>query len=206
MGQNKAIKGASFSLKLILLGTLSGCSIYDENYMMRVATPPNYDEINQYVKEWNEAKPTVARLSELEHDLALIIKQVDDKLSAITNHSTQHANKFDAEAQTANTVSMPPLSGEANDVDSMRQNYAAHLAFFLKEDSARGGWLVLKRRYPEILDGLTPVVKKVVRNQQIIYSLRVGPFDGEAGATEICSIFNHYKYKCEPSEFNGNTI
>lgn len=206
MGQKKAIKGASLSLKIMLLSTLSGCSIYDENYMMRVATPPNYDEINQYVKEWNEAKPTVARLSVLEHDLALIIKQVDDKLSALTNHSSQHANNIHAGISNGDSASMPLLPDEANNVDSIRQNYAAHLAFFLKEDSARGGWLVLKRRYPEILEGLTPVVKKVIRNQQTIYSLRVGPFDGEVGANEICSIFNHYKYKCEPSEFNGNTI
>jgi hypothetical protein len=215
MGQNISVKGFKFTLTWILLSTLTGCSIYDENYMMRVATPPNYDEINQYVEDWKDTNEKVERLSDLESDLALVIAEVG-KLSSLKNVPLQYeepqTREFEeVEYDNINRVnsvvkntSMPPLPYEATNVDSIRQTYAAHLAFYLRKDSAQVGWRVLKKSYPEILNGLTPVVKKIVRNQQTIYSLRVGPFVNEDGAKEMCSIFNHYKYKCEPMDFSGN--
>ena len=204
MGKSMSITGFNFTIILIILNTLSGCSIYDENYMMRVATPPEYEEINKYVEEWKEAKPKVERISIIEHDLALMIEEVD-KLSMLKNEPTEQVLDY-AKSADGNRAHIPQLPYEATNVDLTGQYFAAHLAFFLKEDSARGGWLVLKKRYPEVLNGLTPVVQKVIRNQQTIYSLRVGPFDGEVGAKEICSVFNHYKYICKQANFSGNAI
>ena len=218
MGQSMSIKGFKFTLTLMLLSTLSGCSVFDENNVNSDGGPQpaelNYDEINQYLKESEDAKPKVERLSLLQDDLALIIKEVG-KLSNLKSVPPQYGNQqvtdlieaadddFDAVDSTA---IIAPLPKEATSVDAIRQNHAAHLAFFLKEDSAQVGWSILKKRYPEILNNLTPVVKKVVRNQQTIYSLRVGPFDKEVGAKVICYIFSHYKYKCKPTDFSGNTI
>jgi hypothetical protein len=211
MGQKMSIKGLNFTLTLVLLGSLSGCSIFDGNNAEGDGDSPsaelNYDEINEYVKEWEEAKPKVERLSALEHDLALIIKEVG-KLSTLKSLPPQYANQLVTdfvEAEYDNFNAVDEIK-EATDVEVVRQTYAAHLAFFLKEGSAQVGWNVLKRRYPEILNNLTPVVKKVVRNQQTIYSLRVGPFDKEVGAKEVCYLFSYYKYQCEPTDFSGNAI
>lgn len=230
MRHNMSIKCINFTFILLLLGTLSGCSVFDGNSVNSVnsvdsvdseerlkTTELNYDEINQYVKEWEDAKPKVERLSLLEHDLALIIEEVG-KLSKLNNLPPEYADQqvtdiieaeydnFDTVDSIANTVHSPSQSNGATNVDARRQVYAAHLAFFLKEDSAQVGWNVLKKRYPEILNNLTPVVKEVIRNQQTIFSLRVGPFDKEVGAKVVCYILSHYKYKCEPTDYSGNTI
>jgi hypothetical protein len=211
MGHKMSIKGLNFTLTLVLLSCLFGCSIFDGNNENVDGDSPsaklNYDEINQYVKEWEEAKPKVERLSALEYDLALIIKEVG-KLTTLKSLPPQYADQqmtdfVEAEYDNFNAVD---ATKEATDVEVIRQTYAAHLAFFLKEGSAQVGWSVLKRRYPEILNNLTPVIKKVVRNKQTIYSLRVGPFDKEVGAKEVCYIFIYYKYQCEPTDFSGNAI
>lgn len=197
MIQSMSIKDLNYTLILIMLSTLSACSVFDDNYMMRVAPPEHYDELNEYIEEWKEAKPKVERISTIEYDLALIIDEVDE-LSKLKNLPFEYVDD--------NRSQMPKLPEEAKTVDLARHVFAAHLAFFLKEESAKGGWQVIKRRYPEILDGLTPVVKKIVRNEQTIYSLRVGPFELETEAHQICSIMNRHKYMCEQTTFSGITI
>lgn len=196
------------------MNTLVGCSIFDSNDLTSAPEELNYDELNQYVKEWEEAKPKVERLSALEYDLALIIKEVG-KLSTLKNLPPQYANQQETDLIQAEYESYgivePQKDGkapeeEATNGEVIRQTYAAHLAFFMREDSARFGWSVLKKRYPEIFSNLTPVVKKITREEQTIYSLRVGPFNKEASAEKLCFLLSYHKYQCELSDFSGNTI
>jgi spore coat protein CotF len=218
MHQHKVIRCFNFSLTALLLGPMFSCSTFNDKFVKSDPTQQhselNYNAINQYVKEWEEAKPKVERLGELEHDLALIIKEVG-KLSTIKNMPPQFAQQqvtdyiqaeyddIEIDNSTFNNAQLPE---ETTNSDSKRQIYATHLAFFLKEDNAKVGWNILKKRYPQILDGLTPVVEKINRHQQTIFSLRVGPFDKEENAKIICSIFSQYKYKCDVTDFSGNSI
>lgn len=218
MRKNILIKSFNFKLTVLLLSILSGCSVFDQNNPMTNTdtsqTQLNYEEINQYVKEWEAAKPKVERLTDLEHDLALIIKEVG-KLSTLKNAPQQFADQqgtdfieaeYDDDDVADSATNLDQLSSDGTNVDSKRQIYAAHLALFLQKESASAGWNILKMRYPKILQGLTPVVKKVVRNQQTVYSLRVGPFDRQDSADLVCNIFSRYKYKCKTTAFSGKAI
>jgi len=218
MRKNILIKWLNFTLTVLLLNILSGCSVLDQFSVASDSDEPqaeiDYDQINQYVKEWEEAKPKVERLSDLEHDLALIIKEVG-KLSSLKSAPPQFADQqltdfieaeYEDDDATDSATNIAESSPDETNMESDRQVYAAHLALFLQEDSARAGWNVLKMRYPKVLRGLTPVVKKVTRNQMAIYSLRVGPFEKQDSADLVCNIFSRYKYKCETTDFSGKAI
>lgn len=216
MRQDISNKSSCYCLLVILLGALGGCSIFsdDKKGDEQQDLALNHRQINQYVKEWKDAKPKVERLTALEQDLALIIKEVG-KLSTIKGLPPQYANQqltdivrdeYNIDNSVVSAGKQSLLPSKAKNDKPQRQLYAAHLALFLQEDSARIGWSVISQRYPEILNGLTPVVKKVNRNKQTIYSLRVGPFSERDTADSICNILSRYKYRCEATIFSGNPI
>jgi len=203
-------KSVSFSVGICLLAALSSCGVFDGNKLtqdnIKETEELNYNEINQYVNEWKDAKPGLQRLTELENDLALIIKEVS-KSSTLKNLPQQYSDKqitdlVQAEYGNMEASSQPVLIEDGKE----RQYFAAQLALFLREDSARVGWTRLLNKYPNILSGLTPLVEKSVGQHQSLYSLRVGPFTKEETAALLCSIFNQYKFKCRTTPFAGYQI
>jgi hypothetical protein len=186
-----------FILGLVLMYCFSGCSSLFQGEPEQPAEP-TFDELNQYISDWNETKLKVDRLSAIEDDLMLIIKEVG-KSSRLKNMPPEYSNK-----QITDYIE---AEYDSNDVISPnRQYYAAHLGLFLRKDSAIVGWDTLRTRHPKIFNRLSPLVKVIKRSDQLLYSLRVGPFDDIETINLVCDVFVKYKYKCESAKFEGDAI
>jgi hypothetical protein len=202
----------SYILGLIIITSFTGCAgLFDNGGGHPVEQPAEVgiDELNQYLKDWEETKLKVDRLVKIEDDLALIVQEVS-KSSKLKNMPPEYSNKkitdfIEAEYENVDSDGVD-LPEDSLNLGSKRQYYAAHLGLFLRKDNARIGWEILQRRYPKIFDQLTPLVKEIKRSDQIIYSLRVGPFDDLETSNLLCDIFVKYKYRCESTEFNGEAI
>jgi hypothetical protein len=167
------------------------------------------EDFNQYIKSWSDTKLKVDRLVEIEDDLALIIQEVSksSKLQEMPpKYSNQKVTDFIEAEYEENEQDGAKSPEVVSNVDSKRQYYAAHLGLFLRKDNAKIGWGVLQHRYPKIFNQLTPLVKEIDRSNQVLYSLRVGPFEDFETSNLVCNIFVKYKYRCKPTQFIGDEI
>ena len=205
----------SFILGLIIVTSFTGCAgLFNYDAGLQDETPSDQatektaeltdEELNKYNEEWEDIKLKVERLVKIEDDLALIMQEVG-KSSDLKNMPPEYGNKtatdfIEAEYDDAE------LPVESLNMEPKRQYYAANLGLFLRKDNAKMGWKMLQHRYPKIFNQLTPLVKEIKRSDQVIYSLIVGPFDDLETSNLVCNIFVQYKYKCEPTEYNGEEI
>ncbi|MEQ9491230.1 MAG: SPOR domain-containing protein [Alphaproteobacteria bacterium] len=65
--------------------------------------------------------------------------------------------------------------------------YGLHLASYKAESSVDTGWAQLKRQLSGLIDGLSPVVKRVdLGSKGIFYRLHAGPVENQTAAAEMC--------------------
>jgi len=195
-------------LGLFLILSITSCAgLFDNEVEQPVKL--SHEEFNQYIKHWEETKIKVDRLVEIEDDLALIIQEVG-KSSKLKDLPPEYSNfkvtdfiEAEYEKSELHGVKSPEVG---LNMPSKRQFYAAHLGLFLRKDNAIMGWKTLQQRFPKIFNQLTPLVKEIKRSDQVLYSLRAGPFDDVETSNLVCDVFIKYQYKCKSAEFEGDAI
>ncbi|WP_165907395.1 SPOR domain-containing protein [Rheinheimera sp. D18] len=177
-------------------------------------------EIKQYLLEWQEAKPGIARLTELESDLAFLIAEVN-KMSDLNSTPEKYAAEGNNVVNGDNVIvaKMVPPSDEAVAVEAetrpvepaqhnmpLSTEYAVHVASFLKPKSANFGWYVIQQEYPTLMQGLIPKLQQIKQRNQQLYSLRVGPFLTNQQAYNACNLLKRKNYQCQLTTFDGITL
>ncbi|MCV2885903.1 SPOR domain-containing protein [Aestuariibacter sp. AA17] len=190
-------------LILFAVFSLSGCAAF-ETIQFTNTESENTNEISDadietVVKEWQETKSDIQRISALEQDMALIVEEMN-KLAKLGHLPPSIASEkpvdfveADKEEETfleENTTSIPVRTA------SERQGFAVHIALFLNTKSAERGWQVIQKRYPALFNGITPYVSKVQGKRRTMYSLRVGPYKRKAHAITVCAALMQNRYRC----------
>ncbi|WP_100641938.1 hypothetical protein [Alteromonas facilis] len=205
----------SIATVVLFSALLAACSS-NPFYTITSATSSNDENQTNRMEELQESIAKIERLGALESDLALIIEEIS-KQSKLKNLPPQYA------AMKGTDVLESDLSGEdqgytqfasdnqalpfAADNDmSARQQYAVHLAYFLRSGTARSKWNNIKLQLPEISKFLAPVIAKVDMGEQTLYSLRLGPLEYPETAGKLCAYLAKQKYHCETVEYNGESI
>ncbi|GAB2915825.1 hypothetical protein GCM10027181_13510 [Rheinheimera gaetbuli] len=171
-------------------------------------------DVQQYLQEWQAAKPSIARLAELESDLAFLIAEVS-QMSDLSNVPEKYADSevIATDNVIVSSIEQAPVAWEVTselepellDVKTS-EDYAVHLANFIKPRSAQFGWYVVQQEFPQLLNGLYPKLLPVSNTRQQLYSLRVGPFNRNTDAERACNLLKLRNYKCETTRFNGDEL
>lgn len=188
------------------------------------------ETLRQYVMEWQEAKPGIDRLNMLESDLAFLIEEIN-RLSELNTAPEPYAEPVDNQVLVADTEPQnapEPIKqvmgdnmhdtsqhdqqahqtyssdGEIN--STAGANTGLHLASFLKPQSAQFGWYLIQRRDGNLLEGLSARLEKIEKSRQILYSLKVGPFNSAEQAQTLCQRLKARQYLCQVGDFNGQAL
>ncbi|WP_102795094.1 SPOR domain-containing protein [Bowmanella denitrificans] len=192
------------------------------------------ETLRQYVMEWQEAKPGIDRLNMLESDLAFLIEEIN-RLSELNTAPEPYAEPVDNQVLVADVepYSAPEPVEQGMAVNSLpdrapaslhdqqaHQTYSSdgeinstagantglHLASFLKPQSAQFGWYLIQRRDGNLLEGLSARLEKIEKSRQILYSLKVGPFNSAEQAQTLCQRLKARQYLCQVGDFNGQAL
>lgn len=184
-------------------------------------------DVVKFVEEWQQAKPGIERLTELEADLAFLIAEVskmsdlntapqryaDDALQPDTDLVENGDNVIVAtmagtSAGESAAATEPAASTTEETLVSAApsSDYGLHLASFLKPYSAKFGWYLVNKEYPSLFAGLNPKLQLIQKPNQTLYSLRVGPFASEAQAKRACIKLQQRNYRCQPADFSGEPL
>lgn len=225
------------SLLVVIVITVGGCANYNKSATAMAGDNTNSTgltdtEIKQYLLEWQEAKPGITRLTELESDLAFLIAEVS-KMSDLNSAPDKYVVEGDKVGNGDNVIvakMVPPnddavaakmesLNDEVAAVEvvpklvepfqnklPLSTEYAVHIASFLKPKSANFGWYVIQQEYPALMQGLIPKLQQIKRKSQQLYSLRVGPFLTNQQAYSACNALKRKNYQCQLTTFDGTTL
>lgn len=81
---------------------------------------------------------------------------------------------------------LPPAAGA----------FAVQIASLGSEAAARARWSDLKRRFPDLLGGLSLSVDRTASENGAQYRLRVGPLPDRAAAKRLCDRLNEREIGC----------
>ena len=78
-----------------------------------------------------------------------------------------------------------------------------HLSSYRSEKAANEGWATLKRSHAKLLGGLKSSVERVdIKGKGVFFRLKVGPFDSDAKARDMCRQLKGRRQYCEPTKVN----
>ncbi|MDC8829768.1 hypothetical protein [Alteromonas gilva] len=191
------------------------------------------EEVTVFIQEWQNVKPQINELAALKADLAIILAEVN-RQSELTNLPPQYAGQlqvdhieaeeddylldeaFESDPSTVaeegddisddaseGGMSMPAEEGNAQ---LQRQPYAAHLAYFISLPAARQGWSRVTRQFPALQGAVQVKVFTERMGEQMLHSLRIGPFETEMASNRVCQVFKTLNFKCRAVMFEGEDI
>lgn len=83
--------------------------------------------------------------------------------------------------------------------------YGVHVSSFKQESFLTKAWDDVAKKYPFICNK-GAVVKQVAVQNQVFYSLRVGPYDTKLGAKAFCQQVRQNKQYCRVTDFSGEAL
>lgn len=177
-----------------------------------------------WLAEAAQATPELrAKIAELEEQIALLMAD-NQRLDVL------EANRRDLEAEnkrlsqtlnisravapaapSADSQAVEPAAA-ADAVDAVDEfgegTYAVHLASYRSKSEAQDGWRRLRGLYPKLLGQLSGhyAIFDIASLGGRYYRLKAGPFEGAAGARELCRALNRVREYCVVSVFDGELL
>lgn len=103
---------------------------------------------------------------------------------------------------------MPSAEVLPNIADYGAGNYAVHLASYRSKEASLDGWRRLQGLFPELLGALSGhfAIFDVPSLGGRFYRLKAGPFDGAAGAQQLCRSLSIAGEYCVVTVFDGEQL
>lgn len=140
----------------------------------------------------------------------------DDKFKSMAQTSVQSNETIDAKFASLASENTTPqdtkskiigrLPAQADTCKSPTGEFAIHLVSYSTEQQANKGWADLNSKVADITCNRRARLQEVIVRDKTFYSVRVGPYDSDKSAREICSLISQRGQYCGVSEYTGNAI
>ena len=181
-------------------------------------------------QEWQQLKPGIERLLQLEGDLKNLTLQLDQIARAATSAQPQVATApapqpettpaprppvnqpASQQAQATPQATQPPTSPQPAPqpvaAPSTTGRYALHIASFRDPATVEPGWQQLQTRYPALLQQRQARVQSIDLGSKrgTYYRLKVGPFEDKASAGGLCNKLKTLGNDCVLTTFQGRPL
>lgn len=185
---------------LISILTLSGCSSFDmsmlnpfdssdeKDEMVMTAEPvqeavATEEQLNEMYKDWQEMKPELMRLLQLESKLA----SVESKLSMQSNQLSRIETSLKSRPKPEPTRSMSSMS---------MNDYSIQIAAASTKSAAEQAWMAQKAKFSNFLSQYSPEFARITSNNKSIYRVKIGNFATQSQAQNVCRSFQSQGGQC----------
>jgi predicted lipoprotein len=171
---------------LLLVTLIPACALLGEQ-STNARQPVYRSDIEPYLQEWEQSKQSIARLREMEQDLALLLQLV---------------------ASQANVEALPPEL--RSDVERVTHNYkqqvqntqAVHqvkikLGTFLRKEQADAYLQDFRKRYPQLDSIISYQIDKHRTINMGYFVVIGGPFNSVDDARKVCLVLNQLSESCQ---------
>jgi hypothetical protein len=163
----------------------------------------NYEsnqKMERHLQEWQEMKPSIARLVALEGEVKELIKQLKSKKVnsnlnvPLTDQSAQVKQNSIISDNTATNLQRSSVISE--------NMYAIQLFSLTDKNIMRKTWNKLSTKHPNILGNLSPIYEEVSMQGKTFYRVKAGSFESKTAAMKLCSSLKNANTNC----FLANSI
>ena len=157
-----------------------------------------------------KAQPAPKRINSLlsneaEPNLNTTMSQVDNKFSG-SSSTNNTANKFQQTALSDNNGNSTSDRCNEYQPTDIGRGSAVHLVSYKTKNLLSSQSAKLTATFSEVLCGKLPVVKEVMVNGSLFYSMRFGPFADKNEARKACSDIKKTGQYCGVTTFDGTQI
>jgi hypothetical protein len=161
---------------------------------LEVQNSESNKKMEKHLQEWQEMKPSIARLVALEGEVKDLIKQLKD-MNANSRLNTQVMQS-----------SINNVSGVAKQQKSFVNSenmYAIQLFSLTDKNIMRSTWNKLSTKHPNILGNLSPIYEVVSMQGKTFYRVKAGSFQTKSAAMKLCGSLRNANTNCFLAKSTG---
>lgn len=161
---------------------------------LEVQNSESNKKMEKHLQEWQEMKPSIARLVALEGEVKDLIKQLKD-MNANSRLNTQVMQS-----------SINNVSGVAKQQKSFVNSenmYAIQLFSLTDKNIMRSTWNKLSTKHPNILGNLSPIYEEVSMQGKTFYRVKAGSFQTKSAAMKLCGSLRNANTNCFLAKSTG---
>ena len=161
---------------------------------LEVQNSESNKKMEKHLQEWQEMKPSIARLVALEGEVKDLIKQLKD-MNANSRLNTQVMQS-----------SINNASGVAKQQKSFVNSenmYAIQLFSLTDKNIMRSTWNKLSTKHPNVLGNLSPIYEEVSMQGKTFYRVKAGSFQTKSAAMKLCGSLRNANTNCFLAKSTG---
>jgi hypothetical protein len=219
----------SLCLAITAMFLLNGCSSNiwtdlvgkqsDKPISQEIESSTNSD-YKQHLSEWQTLKPSIERLVAIESELTIMIEQLTDiidnqnstvEMGSMNRLVTSESQSVRSSRQIESVV-MPPTKQPQkiiknttlnNILKTSSKNYAVQLFSLRDAGGLKSNLETLINKHPLVLATLEAIVEEVSVANTMYYRMKVGNFDNQNDANEVCARLQLLQTTCMVVNANG---
>jgi hypothetical protein len=191
----------------------------DKPVSQEIESSTNYD-YKQHLLEWQTLKPSIERLVAIESELTIMIEQltniIDNQNSMVETGSmnrlvTSESQSISTPLKTEPVVMLPTKQPQKtiqnttlnNIPKSSPKNYAIQLFSLRDAGGLKSNLETLINKHPLVLATLEAIVEEASVGNTIYYRMKVGNYDNQNNAIEVCARLQLLQTSCMVVNANG---
>ena len=196
------------TLSILTIFTLSGCASFDmsmlnpfssdEDQITDVEQPiqqdVSEDELQQMYREWQELKPSLMNLANVESEISSLKTQLQTQNSMLS--SIQAAQQEMSESMEAKMVKTESMGKVDTTKDMPKGTYSLQIAAASNMKAAQQAWRSQSNKYPRFMKHYKPNYTKFMTKDKEFYRLTIGAFTSQSQAKKNCSSLQSIGGQC----------
>jgi hypothetical protein len=169
-----------------------------------VQNSKSYEKMEKHLKEWQDMKPSIARLTALEAE----VKELTKQLKNMNANSAANARIIDPSPQVMeNSITTgSKVARQKNSIINTENMYAIQLFSLMDKNIIRRTWDNLSTKHPNILGTLSPIYEEVSMQGKTFYRVKAGSFETKRAAMQLCESLRSANTHCFLARSTGIAI
>jgi len=161
---------------------------------LAVQNSESNEKMEKHLQEWQDMKPSIARLVTLEAEVKELTKQLKN-INANSRLNTQVMQS------SINNVS--GLAKQQKSFVNSENRYAIQLFSLTEKNIMRSTWNKLSTKHPNILGTLSPIYEEVSMQGKTFYRVKAGSFETKSAAMKLCGSLRNANTNCFLAKSTG---